>query len=326
MKIRKNILGKAGVLLLAAVFIFSSTAVMADTMEPTTFSAENAEAVMGNMGTLPRDEEEISYYDPDTLTSAVGIQGGTAPYYWQSAIRLTQDELATYDGWDLIAVTVAHSAEEYAEHWGEIIIYGEGTATAPGAQITNESYYFDTSQFYRVDLTTPVPLSDHNEIWVACSWESWEPDHCAYIDQGPAVIGKGDWIYLNSVWQEIHDSIDSNWGMGAIVEGEGKAELSITNIGGPIGVSADVKNIGGVAASDVEYSISVTGGLLSLIDKSVSGTAAELAPNGVATVKSGLIFGLGKITIEITANAANTAEVTETVTGTVLGPLVIGIK
>ena len=323
---KKNIMRKAGILLIAAFFVISSSAVIADTAEKTTLSViENT--FIGSSPQGERGEEEISYYIGD-LVSAVGISGGSGPpFYWKSAIRLTQDELAAYAGWDLIAVVVAHSGDEEPEHWGEIIIYGEGTSTEPGTQITNESYYFDEpAGWERVDLTTPVPIEDHDEIWVACSWESWEPDHCAYIDAGPAVDEKGDWIYLNNIWQELQPSIDANWGMGAIVEGEGKAELAILNVKGPIGVKAEVKNIGDADANNLEYTMNVTGGILGLIDKTIDGTKTLLGSGTAESISSGLILGFGKIVIEITANAANANEITETKEGLVLGILVIGIK
>ncbi len=324
MEIGKNNLGKAGVLLIAAFMVLSTSAAIADTSENTTLSViENT--FIGSFPQGERGEEEISYYTGD-LTSAVGIQGGTAPYYWKSAIRLTQDELAAYAGWDIISVVVAHSAEEEPEHWGEIEIYGEGTSTSPGSLVTNESYYFDATGWFRVDLTTPVPIDDHDEIWVACSWESWEPDHCAYVDAGPAVDGKGDWVYLNSAWQELQPSIDKNWGMGAIVEGTAKAELAIQNVKGPIGVNAEIKDIGEADANNLDWSITVTGGILGLVNKTADGTKTVLASGAIEAIGSGLILGLGPITIEITANADNAAEVTATKTAFVLGILVIGIK
>lgn len=90
MKIGKKILGKAGVLLIAAFFVVASSAVMADTEEKTPFVSVESSAILGN---LPRAEEEIKYYNPDTLTHVIGLTG-TMPAYWYSAIRLTQDELA----------------------------------------------------------------------------------------------------------------------------------------------------------------------------------------------------------------------------------------
>jgi len=114
--------------------------------------------------------------------------------------------------------------------------------------------------------------------------------------------------------------------MGGIVEGEGKAELQIINIKGPIGVNAEIKNAGEADASNLEYTTTVTGGILKLINKTVPGSTTVLASGAIEAIGSGLILGLGPITIEITANADNAAEVTVTKTAFVLGILVIGIK
>ena len=325
MKIGKKILGKAGVLLIAAFFVVASSAVIADTAENTTFVSVESSAILGN---LPRDEEEISYYDPDTLNMVVGITGGGPPYIWQSAIRLTQDELALYAGWEMTKVIVALSCEEQAEVWATLIIYGEGSSLAPGPIIYEDAdLYFDATAFHTIELSEPIALDDHEEIWISMEWEQTvEPGHIPYCDGGPAVDGKGDWIYLNNMWQEMQPSIDSNWGMGGIVEGEGQAELSILNIKGPIGVNAEVKNIGDVDANNLEYTMTVTGGILKLINKTVPGSKTVLASGATEAIGSGLILGLGPITIEITANADNAAEVTVTKTAFVLGILVIGIK
>lgn len=210
-------------------------------------------------------------------------------------------------------------------------IWEGGTATVPGSIIYEDNgLYFDATGFYEIELSSPIALDDHEQIWIGFEWEQTEIGaYIPFTDDGPAVAGKGDLVSQNggaSFATLSGYGLDYNWGMGAIVSGTGKAELAIQNVGGPIGVSADIKNIGEGPATDVEYSMDVTGGILSLINKSVPGTAAELLPNGVVSVKSGLIFGLGKITIEITANAANAVEVIETLEGTVIGPLVIGIK
>jgi hypothetical protein len=327
-----SILSKAGVLLLAAVFILSSTAVMADTHKNTPLAAEDAEVVLGNMGTLPRDEEEIKYYNPDTLTHVIGLSGGTPPYYWYSAVRFTQEELLPYAGWDLVRVLVTLSCDNgQTEVYANMTIWEGGTATAPGSIIYEDNgLYFDATGFYEIELTTPIALDDIDEqLWIGFEWEQTEEGaFIPFTDDGPAVAGKGDLVSQNggaSFGTLSGYGLDYNWGMGAIVSGTGKAELAIQNVAGPIGVSADVKNIGEGPATDVEYTMTVQGGILGRIDKSASGTAAELAPNGVATVSSGIIFGLGKITIEVTANAANAVEVTETFSGTVIGPLVIGL-
>ncbi len=325
-------LSKAGVLLLAAVFVLSSTAVIADSVKHAPYAAENAEVVLGNMGTLPRDEEEIRYYNPDTLTHVIGLSGGTPPYYWYSAVRFTQEELAPYAGWEMVRILVALSCDNgQTEVYANLTIWEGGTSTVPGSIIYEDNgLYFDATGFYEIELSTPIALDDYEQLWVGFEWEQTEEGaYIPFTDDGPAVAGKGDLVSQNggaSFGTLSGYGLNYNWGMGAIVSGTGKAELAVQNVAGPIGVSADIKNIGEGPATDVEYTMTVQGGILGRIDKSASGTTAELAPGSAATVSSGIIFGLGKITIEITANAANAVEVIETLSGTVIGPLVIGIS
>ena len=325
MKIGKKVLSKAGVLLIAAFFVISSSAVIADTAEKTTFVATEKTIAESSF----RGEETIGYYNPESTTvTGIGLQGGVPPYHWKTGIRLTQDELAEYTGWDLIGMNVYHAEDAY-EHWGFIEVYGEGTPTWPGSLLASVEYHFEERAWYRLDLNESIAIDDHNELWLVCTYESEAEDFPAGLDDTPAVDGKGDWIFMNSAWSEIQSGgpeYDHNWFMDGIVEGEGKAELAIQNVKGPIGVKAEVKNIGDAAASNLEYTMTVTGGILGLIDKTSDGTKTELAPGTTESISSGLILGFGKIVIEITANADNAGEVTETKEGLVLGILVIGIK
>jgi len=328
MKIGKNIFGKAGVLLIAAIFIASSLTVMADTEEKTPFVSVETSAILGN---LPRDQEEIKYYNPDTLTHVIGLSGGTPPYYWYSAIRFTQDELAPYAGWDLTKVNVALSCDNgQTEVWAKLTIWGEGTATQPGSIIyEDDTLYFDATGFHLIELNESIALDDHDEIWIGIEWEQTEePAYIPFTDEEPTVAGKGGWISQNggSTWSELPAAVGWNWGMGGIVEGEGKADLRIINIKGPIGVNAEIKNVGDADANNPVYTMNVTGGILGLIDRGDSVEATTLASGATEAIGSGLFLGLGKIAIEITANADNAAEVTVTKEAFVLGILVIGIK
>jgi hypothetical protein len=88
-----------------------------------------------------------------------------------------------------------------------------------------------------------------------------------------------------------------------IIEGEGIAELSIANIQGPIGVKADMQNIGDKEAKNIEWSITVTGGLFKNVNVSATGAQAAFAAGGILPMSTPLFIGFGKITIVITANA-----------------------
>lgn len=93
--------------------------------------------------------------------------------------------------------------------------------------------------------------------------------------------------------------------------------LEITSIVGGLGVSATVKNTGTAATMNVTWSISVTGGLLGFINKTVDGTIASLAVDEESDpLKTGIFFGLGKIVVEVTATCDEGASDEEIATGT----------
>jgi len=285
-----------------------------------------------------RDETELKYYMEEGLSNVIGIQGGTGPYIWKSGIRLTQDEMAAYTDWTITDVNVAFSMDNGLTLPMDIriYIYDKGTTpTRPGAIIVNDTTAtLDITGVIRVPLVTPVDLAGHDELWVAVEWTQYDPGpgvYYAWMDTltGPAVDGKGDWIYLNSAWSETQTfgpDFDGNWGIGAIIEGAGLAELSIGNIKGPIGIKADLSNIGTNVANSVQWSISVTGGILGMINKTGTGTAATLNAGATTPMSVGMILGFGKISIVITADAQNANAVSAVKSAFVLGPLVIGIK
>lgn len=278
---------------------------------------------------LNRGEEELKYYNPDGLVNVIGIEDVEVPFKWQSAIRLTADELGPYADWTLTKVNAGYSADNgQLECDVTVIIYDKGDATHPGPVIVNDTtYHFDASGVATIPLITSVPLETYEELWVSIEWEQTEQNvFLALMDEGPAVDGKGDWGFDGS-WSELQIyGLDYNWAIGAIVEGEGNTELSILNVQGPVGINAEVKNIGAAPAENMDWSILVTGGILKKVDKTAEGTVAELAVDATEAINLGMFFGLGKIQITISAQADNAVAVSLTKSAFVLGPLVVGIK
>lgn len=331
----KKILKASAIFFIAALFVGTSAAAMVDTPNQAVVASMSKKLTTYNP---LRDQVELKYYDPAGLSTVIGIQGGTPPYIWKSAIRLTQAELATYATWTMKQVNVAYDADDgvTGPMHIKIYIYDTGTATHPGSIIVSDTQtYLDTTGITTVNLTTPVDLMGHQELWVAIEWtqEDQGPGcYYAWLDtgSGPAVDGKGDWIFLNSAWSEIQTSgasYDGNWGIGAIVEGAGLATLGIGNFKGPIGVKADITETGGVVdAINLTYSMHVTGGILSLINKTVPGSMASLPAGTATSVSSGMLVGFGKLSIVVTAKADNAIPVTAEKSATLLFFLVVGIK
>lgn len=93
--------------------------------------------------------------------------------------------------------------------------------------------------------------------------------------------------------------------------------LEIIVIEGGLGVSAIVKNTGDAAATNVLWNISVTGGILKLIDVAAGDILTGLAVDEESEpLKTGLFFGLGKIAIEVTVTCDEGSSDSETATGT----------
>jgi hypothetical protein len=92
--------------------------------------------------------------------------------------------------------------------------------------------------------------------------------------------------------------------------------------GGFAKVSADIQNIGSLNATEVNCSISVVGGILGFINIFDEETLETLAIEEKKTVTADKIFGLGKITVTVTASAPSSNIATKTAHGFVFGPLV----
>ena len=95
------------------------------------------------------------------------------------------------------------------------------------------------------------------------------------------------------------------------------AIINIESISGGFGVSAVLTNVGTADAIDVQWSIKLDG--LVFLGSSKEGPIDILVGEKV-TVKTGLVFGLGAVTITVTCGGA-----TKTADGTILGPLIIGL-
>lgn len=92
-------------------------------------------------------------------------------------------------------------------------------------------------------------------------------------------------------------------------------EITIGDVTGGFGVGTIIKNVGDADATGVEWTIRVTGGLFDLINKTFSGTIAELAVDEEVSVDSKIFLGLGKINITITAECNEGSFTEETTEG-----------
>jgi hypothetical protein len=281
-------------------------------------------------------ETELKYYLEENLDCVIGIPA-PPPVIWKTAIRLTQDEMNIYSDWTMTKVNVAFSAESVQSEIDiRIYIYEKGTTSIkPGPIIVNDTVaHLDTTGVTTIPLVTPVKLTGHEELWVAVEWYQNVPGpgiYYAWMDtlSGPHVWNKSDFCWMGSSWQQFHNvnpSIEGRWGIGAIIESQEITQLTIGNIKGPIGIKADVQNIGGDNAIDVQWSIAVTGGLLKRVNKIATQTETFLLAGSSLPINIGTFFGFGIITIIISAKADNALEISTTKIAFLVGLFIIGIR
>ncbi len=105
--------------------------------------------------------------------------------------------------------------------------------------------------------------------------------------------------------------------------GNGYIDLEIVDVQAGFGkISAVLKNIGTRAADDIEWSISIDGGVLGFINVETSNIIPEIPVDGEEPIETDkLIFGLGPVDIQI-----ETSYVSSNGTGFVFGPFIFNIQ
>jgi len=99
-------------------------------------------------------------------------------------------------------------------------------------------------------------------------------------------------------------------------------ELEIEVIKGGLGVTGIISNIGDVVATNVNWSIEITDGII-FLGKSKQDIIDNIPRNRSETVKIPLVFGFGKTTITVTAKPLGGEEVEKSVKAKVIGISVI---
>jgi hypothetical protein len=217
---------------------------------------------------------------------------------------------------------------------GEDNLYPDIAAENDNVIITVEASgnvlcYYSTNGFSSFDVSTidtgasaprVVHVDDNEAI---CTYSKGGSLYSSVTDDGGATWSAGQVISDSDIVSGWHDydvsaagavytGIDDIIYFESDIGGSAKPLITIDSISGGIGVSAVIKNVGSADATDVPYSITVTGGLLGMINKEAEGTI-NVAADGQETISSGIILGIGAVTVTVEADLAS-----ETVEGTQL--------
>lgn len=176
-----------------------------------------------------------------------------------------------------------------------------------------------------VEYTFSTRTTDPEGEQVSYLWDWGDGTHSEWL--GP--FDSGATVYASHTWTEVEkyeitvkakDSHggESNWSFPKMIHIVDTAILEIGNItGGLFKVNTVIKNIGGVDAIKVNWSITLDGGLI-ILGKETSGNILILPAGDEKTISSSLIFGFGKTVITATAECTEGSSDTKTRDASVL--------
>lgn len=103
--------------------------------------------------------------------------------------------------------------------------------------------------------------------------------------------------------------------------------LELGTIEGGVGIIyAEIYNSGEITAENIEWKLSVFGGILGYINVTTEGDEDNIdAEKGVTVTTDKLLFGIGKIDIELFVSADNAQNETETASAFIFGPFIFGL-
>jgi len=194
---------------------------------------------------------------------------------------------------------------EWAALWGNPALqmsilnlppYTPDVPNGPDQGIEDKEYTFTAS--------TTDPEDD--EIWYMFDWgDGTFSEWIGPYQPGVQVEGTHSWT--NDGDYEIRVR-----GKDQYSQGEWSDPHIITIIAGPLleinpikggffKVSANIENIGATEATNVDWSITLTGGTIFYGERTTSGTINSIPPEGIATIQTGMIIGWGDTSITATA-------------------------
>ena len=158
------------------------------------------------------DDEVILNYDGEN-NDAIGLtSGGT----FQVSAMFPASMVGQYTGMELteMEVYINDGPDDMV-----LKIYGQGTATSPGALIYEQAYTPTAINWNYITLDTPVAITG-GDIWVGYEVTHQEGTFVAGTDAGPAVLN-GDWISTGGAWDRLSVlGLDYNWNIRAKLVGE----------------------------------------------------------------------------------------------------------
>jgi hypothetical protein len=174
-------------------------------------------------------------------------------------------------------------------------------------------------------FTTSTTDAQNNDVYYMVSWGDTVTDWLGPYSSGATVGLKHTWNFVGDYSIKVKakdpEGLQSDWSGTATIGIVAMPRIEIGKISGSFGsLSAEIKNVGAGGASNVNWSISLNGGLV-ILGRDASGTFSKILPGFSPKAKTGFVFGVGSVDILVTAGDAE-----KTATATLLGPFILNIK
>ena len=236
--------------------------------------------------TIGRPTEQYTYTfqatDPDGHRVRYyidwGTSGGTTTAYQESGVPYNVSHI----WYDAGVYEVRYYAEdEFGANssWSDsltVTIYNSPPETPNQPEGPTEGYVDETYTY----STDPVSDPDDDEVFYQFDWDA-AGDH-DYSDWLSTPEDSKEWSvagdYEVKVRAKDNYESPSNWSESTLVSIK-KTEIEIVEIKGGRGITATIKNIGKEQAENIEWSITIEGGLFFLTSRNESGVIDSLDPD-----------------------------------------------
>jgi hypothetical protein len=172
-------------------------------------------------------------------------------------------------------------------------------------------------------FTTTTTDSEDDAIYYMWNWGNEISDWFGPYQSGETIEIPHSWNVAGQfdikVKAKDDEGEESKWSETITIDIIAIPLIEIGEITGGFGVNAVIKNIGAVEAENVDWSIKL-GGLV-LFGREKTGTFVKVVPGFEPIASTGLVFGIGPITITVTADEAE-----KTAQALLVGPFVLNVE
>ena len=173
-------------------------------------------------------------------------------------------------------------------------------------------------------FTTSTTDPQANSVYYYLSWGDSNSDWLGPYTSGETVGFTHTWTvagtYNISVKAKDIAEMESGWSESSQITIVSLPRIQIDAITGGLGVSVAIKNVGSAEASDVTWSISLTGGFV-LLGRQSSGNVSQILPGDTVTEKSNFVLGFGRVSILVNAGG-----IQKTASAFMIGPFFVKVQ